>query len=114
MPENRMLIVPADLVKKIDDNRGDLSREEFIDFLMSSRLEQGAVNGEERYVTKESLAEFQQDTKELLRSFLEFFVNYGLELGHGAGGNDMESLTKGLHELGAPRQPAGRRQKVEG
>ena len=31
MSEKRMLVVDADLVKKIDENRGELSRSEFID-----------------------------------------------------------------------------------
>ena len=38
MAEKRMLIVPAELVKRINDNRGDLSQGEFINFLIDSRL----------------------------------------------------------------------------
>jgi len=34
MAEKRMLIVDAELVAKIDDNRGDMSRSEFINFLI--------------------------------------------------------------------------------
>jgi len=41
MGEKRMLIVPAELIKKIDDNRGDMSQAEFIDFLIDSQLKGG-------------------------------------------------------------------------
>ena len=43
MTEKRMLIVDAELLKKIDENRGDMSRTEFINFLINSQLhEDGA------------------------------------------------------------------------
>ena len=38
MTDRRMLIVEADLVKKIDENRGDLSFSEFINFLMDNEI----------------------------------------------------------------------------
>ena len=34
MSEKRMLIMPAELVRKIDENRGDMSQAEFISFLI--------------------------------------------------------------------------------
>ena len=56
MPEKRMLILPAELVKKVNDNRGDLSQEEFIDFLLEDRLEGKAK--EQKEITKEELKFF--------------------------------------------------------
>ena len=86
MSEKRMLIMPADLVKKIDENRGDLSQAEFINFLIDGKLgEEGKAakrsGKEESYVTKTELRSLEQDVKQLLRSFIDFFVNYGLEIG---------------------------------
>ena len=40
MAEKRMLIMPAELIKKIDENRGDMSQAEFIDFLIESQLKE--------------------------------------------------------------------------
>ncbi len=99
MPEKRMLIVPADLVKKIDENRGDLSQCEFIEFLIDSQLKQNS--NEQNLVTKETLHEFEQNIKDLLRSFLEFSVSYGLEIGARPTGQ-FEELTQKLQELGSP------------
>ena len=99
MPEKRMLIVPAELVKKIDENRGDLSQWEFIEFLIDSQLKQDST--EQGFVTKEALHEFEQNIKDLLRSFLEFFVSYGLELG-ARPADQFEELTQKLQGLGSP------------
>ncbi len=37
MTEKRMLIVDSDLVEKIDQNRGEMSRTEFLRFLIDSQ-----------------------------------------------------------------------------
>ena len=119
MHEKRMLIVPAQLVNKIDENRGDMSQSDFIDFLIESYLgqdykeqhkEQNYVTKEELqkfekgfkglFVTKEDLQGFEQGTKGLLRSFLEFFISYGLELGKQPGNDKFEELDQKLQGLG--------------
>lgn len=100
MPEKRMLIVPAELVRKIEENRGDLSQAEFIEFLIDSQLKQAST--EQPFVTREALREFEQSIKELMRSFLDFFLSYGLELGRGPAAGELEELTQKLQELGSP------------
>ena len=97
MSENRMLIVPAELVKKINENRGDISQAEFINFLIDSRL--GKETKEPHYVTKEELRSFEQDMRKLLRSFLDFFVNYGLEMGRQSQGIEFDELIGKLQGL---------------
>lgn len=100
MAERRMLIVPAELVKKIDDNRGDMSQAEFIDFLIDGQLKEEAKEQEEKeYATKEEMRAFEQDIKGLLRSFLNFFVSYGLELGKQSPKTEFEELSSRLQEL---------------
>ena len=79
MAGKRMLIVPTELIKKIDENRGDMSQAEFIDFLIDSQLKEGST--EQKYVTKEEIRSFELDMKNLFKSFLDFFIGYGLELG---------------------------------
>jgi len=95
--EKRMLIVPRDLVKKIDDNRGDMSQAEFIDFLIDSQLKEEIK--EQQYATKEEIHSFKQDMKKLLKSFLDFFVSYGLELGKQSPKAEFEELTNKLQGL---------------
>jgi len=100
MAEKRMLIVPAELVKKIDDNRGDMSQAEFIDFLIDSQLNPKAKEHDEKqYATKEEVHYLEQDIKKLLRSFLDFFVSYGLELGKQSPKTEFEELSSRLQEF---------------
>ena len=97
MPEKRMLIVPAELVKKIDENRGDMSQAEFIDFLINSQLKEEPK--EQQYATKEDIRSLELDIKKLLKSFVDFFVSYGLELGKHSAKTEFEELTNKLQGL---------------
>jgi hypothetical protein len=121
MAEKRMLIMPADIIKKIDDNRGDLSQAEFINFLIDNQLKgnstesQATASREEilslidsqfkeaakkqHYATREDIQAFEQDMKVLLKSCLDFFVSYGLELGKDSPKEEFEELNNKLEEL---------------
>jgi hypothetical protein len=136
MSEKRMLIMPAELVKKIDDNRGDMSQAEFIEFLIESHFnptekddnkamqaEMDALRGElkdlmlreKKMATKDELAAFHEDTKKLLKSFVDFFVGYGLELGEKSSGFDLKDLTSKLKQLDkeTPDEEPGREVKIK-
>ena len=106
MSEKRMLIVPAELVRKIDENRGDMSQAEFLNYLIDNRLKSSVKDDE--YVTREALREFEHGIKDLLRSFLEFVVSYGLELGKAPGKDDLEELSQ---RLGGMQRSSGRSAK---
>lgn len=104
MSEKRMLVVEADLLRKIDENRGDLSRSEFIDLLIEGQLkerEEGvkAAAPVDDVVTREEFVQFQEGAKELLRSFLDFFINYGLELGREPKDEEFEQLSRKLRAM---------------
>jgi len=97
MSEKRMLIVPAELTRKIDDNRGDMSQAEFIDFLIDSQLKEESK--EQQYATKAEIHSLEQDIKRLLKSFLDFFISYGLELGKQPAKTEFEELSNQLKGL---------------
>ncbi len=104
MSEKRMLVVDADLVRKIDENRGELGRSEFIDLLIEGQLREKGENGkqpgrQDDVVTREEFVQFQEGAKELLRSFLDFFINYGLELGRERRDEEFEQLSRKLRTL---------------
>src|SRR4030042_2265074 len=105
MSEKRMLIVDSELVNKIDDNRGDMGRSEFIDFLIDSQL--GGEHKRHDGALREDFRQFQEGTKELLRSFLEFFISYGLELGKQPKDKEFELLTQRLQSLGSSGKAKG-------
>jgi len=101
MSEKRMLIVDAELVKKMDDNRGDMDRSGFINFLIEAQLQEKEGSKKRDGVTREEFHQFQEGTKELLRNFLEFFISYGLELGKQPGDDEFEQLAQKLQSLGS-------------
>lgn len=99
MVEKRMIVLPADLVARVDQNRGDLSQEDFINLLLDSQLNQSESfeqEDETQFVTWDTLEELEIGIKDLLRSFLEFFIAYGLEIGKDSGKNDLATLTEML------------------
>ncbi len=104
MSEKRMLIVDAEVVRKVDENRGDMNRSDFINFLIDGCLKEDSEKQD--YITKEEFNQFQQGTKELLRNFLEFFISYGLELGEPPKDNTFAELTQKLQELGSSSSKA--------
>ena len=103
MNDSKILVVPADLAKKIDDNRGDISRAEFIDALIDNLVSEKPVPAETtntvEYATKTELVSFEQDMKGLLKSFLDFFIAYGMEFGENGQLIEIEKFTNKLQGL---------------
>ena len=100
MPEKRMLIVELDVIRKIDENRGDMSISDFINFLIDGQLKQDVNGRNNDHITKEEFRQFEQGIRELLRNFLEFFLSYGLELGKQPTDRELEKLSQKLRTLG--------------
>jgi hypothetical protein len=99
--EKRMLIIDAEIARRIDENRGDMSYSEFLDFLIDRQLQEkpGKSSNNNNYVGKEEFNHFAAGMKELLRNFLEFFLSYGLELGKQPQDKTFEELSQKLQEL---------------
>jgi len=135
MSDRRMLILPGELVRKIDDNRGDMSQADFLDYLIEShfkgdirsngvaREEMDALKKEltalmtreKKLATKDELEAFHEDTKKLLKSFVDFFVGYGLELGDKSPSIDLRDITSKLKDLDKehPSDDEGREVKIK-
>ena len=85
MGEYAVLNLSPEVMKKIDGNRGQLSRFEFLECIVRSWcLER--YSGQQ-YVTQEEFRELAESVKELLRSCMDFFVSYGLDLGKAPAGS---------------------------
>lgn len=103
MTDKRMLIVDEEILTKIDQNRGDMSRAEFINFLINSQLgeDESATAISPQYVNREEFQEFTQGMKDLLKRFLDFFISYGLELGQEPKDGTFSELVQKLQTLSA-------------
>lgn len=100
MSEKRMLIIDAEVIKRIDENRGDMNYSDFINYLIDSRLKESVDKQKQNYATKDELHSLEQSLKEVLRSFLEFFLSYGLELGKPPTTKEFAELDRRLQALG--------------
>ena len=113
MADKRMMVLPAEVVARVDENRGDLSQADFINLLLDSQLGNGeanhSINHDEELepVSWVDLAELESGIKDLLRSFLEFFITYGLEIGKDSGKTDLAALTNRLNDSPNPSTSAG-------
>jgi hypothetical protein len=105
-----MLIVDSDLVAKIDANRGDMSRGEFLRFLLYSALGSVRPCAQNQYLRREEFEKFTQEMRELLRRFLDFFVTYRIPADGESKNLSFEELTQKLQSLtsGAARQKGSR------
>ena len=105
MAEKRMLIVDAEVARKVDENRGDMNRSEFLSFLIDSQLKEEDISSN-NYVSKEEFNQLEQGIKELLRNFLEFFLSYGMELGKQPEDKTFEELSQKIQSVGSSRNKA--------
>lgn len=117
MAEKRgVLVINQGLIGKIDDSRGELSRSEFIDFCIDRCLEEFTgeeVEVKERrapeltfyrkedagFATREEFEEFRHGITDLLGTFLDFYISFGLELGRSRGTEDLEQMRKRLRRM---------------
>lgn len=102
MSNSKILVVPAGLAKKIDENHGDMSRVEFIEALIDSLIAEkpeSQETGKAEYVNRTDFISFEQDMKQLMKSFLDFFVSYWMELGENGQLLEIENFTSKLQGL---------------
>ncbi len=98
--EDLIMVVKDDVVKQIDENRGEMNRTEFVNYLIQCQLKE--FYNQKNYVTKEEFQQFTQGIRELLHNFLQFFVSYGMALSRRQGSEDFQALSQQLESLNGP------------
>ncbi len=112
-----VLVLNQGLISKIDESRGELNRAEFIDFCIERCLEQFLAEEREKqekrpveptppprreepgFATRDEFEEFRRGITELLGTFLDFYISFGLELGRSRGTEDLEQMRKRLRQM---------------
>lgn len=97
-----IMVVKDDVVKQIDQNRGELNRTEFVNYLIQCQLNE--QSNQQEYVTREELEGFMRQTMELLHNFLQFFVSYGMSLGKPQETEEIEYLNQRLESFYKPEE----------
>jgi hypothetical protein len=87
--DDLIMVVKEDIVKQIDENRGEMTRTEFVTHLIQYQLKE--CYQQKSYVTREEFQQFTQEITQLLHSFLQFFLSYGMALGQPPG-QDIQAL----------------------
>ena len=92
-----IMVVKEDVVKMIDENRGEMTRTEFVNYLIQYQLREDS--NRHKYVSFEDFEQYSRKISELLYNFLQFFVSYGLAMGRGQPDFDIEELKKQIDDF---------------
>lgn len=92
-----IMVVKEDVVTQIDNNRGELNRTEFVNYLIQCQLDE--KNNQEEYVKREDIDDFMRQIMELQHNFLQFFVSYGMSLGKPQQNEDFQNLSQQLESF---------------
>lgn len=103
--DEAVLVVDGELVRKVDERRGDMSRPEFLNLLIDNQLQPGSEAPiDNEYVSKEEFLQSIQRIRDLLRNFLEFFLSYGLDLVKLPQSENLQELSNKLEEITGPEK----------
>jgi hypothetical protein len=95
--DDLIMVVKEDVVKQIDENRGEMNRTEFVNYLIQCQLREHS--NQTNYVTKEEFQQFTSQMMELLHNFLQFFISYGMTAGNGHPEADIQELSQQLESF---------------
>jgi hypothetical protein len=98
--DDLIMVVKEDVVKQIDENRGEMNRTEFVNYLIQCQLKEHM--NEKNSVSKEEFQYFTRQMMNLLQNFLQFFVSYGMAMGKGQRDADVQALNEQLESLLGP------------
>ena len=74
-----VMVVKSDVVSDIDEHRGELTRTEFVNYLIQCQLHEH--QDRQQYVTLAEFKDFSRQMSELVYNFLQFFISYGMTVG---------------------------------
>ncbi len=98
--DDLIMVVKQDVIKQIDQNRGEMNRTEFVNYLIQCQLRESEK--QQSYVTKEEFEHFCSQITDLMRGFLEFFVSYGMAVNRRPRTDDLTQLNEQLRFLNRP------------
>jgi hypothetical protein len=98
--DDLIMVVKEDVVKQIDEHRGEMNRTEFVNYLIQCQLKEHS--NQKDYITKEEFQQFTSQMMELLHNFLQFFISYGMTAGSGQPELDIQELSQQLEAFYRP------------
>ncbi len=95
--DDLVMVVKEDVVKQIDENRGEMNRTEFVNYLIQCQLKDQLTD--KNCVTREEFQAFARNITETLHNFLQFFISYGMAMGQGKSNQHIQALSRQLDNL---------------
>jgi hypothetical protein len=95
--DDLIMVVKEDVVKQLDDHRGEMNRTEFVNYLIQCQLKE--QNQQKKSISKEEFQAFTRQMTDTLHNFLQFFVSYSLSMGKTQQDVDIQLLNKQLESL---------------
>jgi hypothetical protein len=103
--DDLIMVVKEDVVKQIDEHRGEMNRTEFVNYLIQCQLKEQL--SQKTGVSKEDFQKFTRHMTDTMHSFLQFFVSYGMSMGKANPEADIQILNKELESLLGPDNETG-------
>jgi hypothetical protein len=100
--DDLIMVVKEDIVRQIDQNRGEMNRTEFVNYLIQCQLKERL--NQKDCVSREEYQQFTGQITGLLHNFLQFFISYGMAMGQGKSA-DIQALGQQLDSLNQPEEP---------
>ena len=100
--EDLILVVKKDIVEQIDENRGEMTRPEFVNYLIQCQLKERL--NQQKCVSKEEFRNFTRKMTDLLHNFLEFFMSYSMSTNKGQLDENVQALNKQLESFLNPEE----------
>jgi hypothetical protein len=73
--EALVMVADRDITRQVDEHRGELSRAEFVNFLIQKQLRESAPD----HVTREEFYHTVEEIKTVMRNLLDFFISWNLQ-----------------------------------
>ena len=100
--DDLIMVVKEDIVKQIDEHRGEMNRTEFVNYLIQCQLKEKL--NQQKCVTREEFQYFTRQMTDLLHNFLQFFVSYGMSMGKGQLDANVQALNKQMESFISPNE----------
>ncbi|MHB8105352.1 MAG: hypothetical protein ACYDG5_07440 [Dehalococcoidales bacterium] len=95
--DDLIMVVKEDIVKQIDEHRGEMNRTEFVNYLIQYQLKQQL--NQKKGVSREEFQDYTHQMVDLLHNFLQFFVSYGMAISTSQQAGDIQALNKQLESF---------------
>lgn len=100
--EDLLMVVKEDIVKQIDENRGEMNRTEFVNYLIQCQLKERL--NQQKCVSKEEFRRFTRQMTDVLHNFMQFFISYGMSMNKGQLDENVQALNKQLESFLHPEE----------